>query len=62
MPFWRQDRSVEELEEETERTSAELTLEQKKIILAKLRQENLSLQKSFGGSWRAAWNWVKGNK
>jgi hypothetical protein len=50
-------KSVSELQEEIEYKDAELTLEEKKQALKKLKQNNLSLS-SFSG-WKSAIDWTK---
>ena len=49
----------ERLRAEAENENLELSIEQKRAVRAHLRQSGLTL-KSFGGSFRAALNWLKG--
>jgi len=50
-------KTLSEIQEETEYKDAEISLAQKKAILKKLKENNLSLS-SFG-TWRNAWEWFK---
>lgn len=52
-------KTPEELEQENESLDREISNEQKKAILAKLRGNGLSLKKDFNGNFRAAWNWIR---
>lgn len=55
-PFSRK-KDIEELQEENERADVELSVEQKKLAIKKLKAAGLST-KSFG-SWREILNWLK---
>jgi hypothetical protein len=56
---WQKEASLEEIQTEDDRKGAELSLEQKRLLLARLKQERMTIEKSFGGSWAAAWRWLK---
>jgi hypothetical protein len=63
MPLpWEHEKSLDETEEATERAKAELTYKQTQLqiqeINSRLKPHGLSL-KSFGGSAKAAINWLK---
>jgi hypothetical protein len=65
IPFISRQKTLEELSEENERlkTQAEnedlkLTIAQKRALQAKLSANGLSVNKTFGGSLRAAWRWA----
>jgi hypothetical protein len=62
MPLFKQEKTLDELEEEQERTGAEVTLAQKKLQLQllndRLKPHGLTM-KSFGGSIKAAIGWLK---
>ncbi len=61
MPFlgFGKEKSLEELEETAEREKVQLNIDQMRALRARLRKEGLTLEKSFGGSVRAAINWLK---
>ncbi len=59
MPFWKSQRPLDELQEEDERKSVELSIAQKTALMRRLKQDGLSVKKSFGGSLIAAWKWFK---
>jgi hypothetical protein len=51
-------RSLEEMESESELADAEISLLQKREVLRRLKGEGLTL-KAFGGSVRAAMKWLR---
>lgn len=51
-------KSLEEMQEESERLDAEISLEQKREVIRRLKGEGLTL-KTFGGSVRAAMKWLR---
>ncbi len=53
------NKSIEERQEENERLDIELSIEQKRALMRKLKADGLSVNKTFGGSMRAAWLWFK---
>lgn len=57
--FGKQDKTLTELQDENERKDLELSITQKEAMMAKLREEHLSLQKDFGGSIARCWKWFK---
>lgn len=56
--LWSKEKTLEELQEEDEKSGVELSIEQKKAALKKLKENNLS-GKSFGWNWKSIWNWFK---
>jgi len=59
IPFMTQKRTLAEAEEEELLLDKEISIRQKKIVLARLKENGLTL-KSFGGNIKAALNWLKG--
>lgn len=55
--FGKEQKTPEQLKEEDERLDIELSVAQKKAVLAKLRANNLSV--SDMGGWKRAWHWFK---
>ena len=57
--FGKKKQSLDELQEENDRLEMELSVEQKRAMLAKLRANGLSVNKDFGGKLADAWRWFK---
>ncbi len=58
MQWLKKEKSLEELEEENERVSQELSLAQKQAAIKRLKQAGLT-PKSFGNRWSAILAWLK---
>ena len=58
MPFWKPSRTLEESQEDNERLEVELSIEQKRAAIKKLKESGLT-PKSFGGSWRSILAWLR---
>jgi hypothetical protein len=59
MPLPWEKKTLEETQEEDERLSVQLSIAQKKAMIAKLRANGLSVKRDFGGSIKAAIQWLK---
>jgi len=57
IPFITKKKTLEESQQESDELDAEISVVQKRKILAKLKENGLSLA-SFGGSFKAALNWL----
>ncbi len=57
-PWQKQSQSLEELEEEEASLDKQVSIAQKKAVLKRLKGQGLSL-KNFGGSFKAALNWLR---
>lgn len=51
-------KTLEELQEEDELLSTEVSIEEKREAIRRLKQEGLS-PKHFGGNWSAIKNWLR---
>ncbi len=65
LPFLSKRKTIEEATEDNERLKVEaenedlqLTIAQKRALRAKLSEYGLSVNKSFGGSLKAAYRWA----
>jgi hypothetical protein len=59
MPLpWERKRTLEEVQAENERLDVELSVEQKRAAIKKLKENGLT-PKSFGGSWQSIIKWLK---
>jgi len=63
--LFKKEKSLSEIEEESEKTRAEddlegtkLSLAQKRVALARLKANGLTPQ-HFGNSWTRVWQWLK---
>ena len=59
IPFLGKQQTLEEAEEEGRRLDVTISNKQKKLVLAKLKEHDLTLA-SFGGSIKSAIAWLKG--
>ena len=57
IPFLQRKKTLDESQEENERLDMELSITQKRVAIAKLKEAGL--KKEDFGSWRAIWRWVK---
>jgi len=57
LPFGKQEKSVEELQEENERLELEYSVEEKKLAIAKMKSAGLNFQRDFGGSLKSLIQW-----
>lgn len=55
---WKKQKDLDELEQEELELDKEVSIAQKKAILKRLKSQGLSLQ-NFGGSLKAAINWLR---
>ena len=65
MSFLKREKTLAEIEEETEKEQAvnrkldvELSIAQKKAAIQRLKEAGLT-PKSFGGNWKRIFNWIK---
>lgn len=64
LPFLKKKKSIEELEEETERARAENTLADEEVSLAQKREIQAQLKarglnRNNFSSWQRAWQWLR---
>ena len=55
---WQKQKTLEEAQQENERLDVELSIAQKRAMLAKLKANGLTTR-DFGGSLKKAWQWFK---
>ena len=55
--FMQRKMSLEEAQEENEKLDIELSIQQKRVAIAKLKEAGLS--KENFSSWRSLWHWYK---
>jgi hypothetical protein len=61
LPFLGRKLTLSEAEEEEALLDKEISIKQKRAVLAKLNENGLTL-KTFGGSVKAALNWLKATR
>ncbi len=58
MPLFKRKRTLEEAQEEDERLNVDLSIEQKRAAIKRLKEAGLT-GKSFGWNWSAIKEWLR---